>query len=108
MQLCFSDVFLHSTHVGFVELVRHGYHDTAIAVVMSIRNCLYSVEIPIPKNITRKEDMARLMGQVKFRADKLHISKRNDIVKEWEAVQMPTYDWKKCFDAIEADVTQEM
>ena len=67
----------------------------------------YSVEIPCPQKSIKDETKARLMGQVKFRADRILKSKWDEFVKEWEAVQMPTYDWKKCFEAIEKVVNEE-
>ena len=107
LEFCFSPEFLAKFKVDFVEKVFHGYSHTAINVVMSIGDYEYSVEIPQPRNILSDEEKNTLMGRVQFRADKIHKSKKNESCKMWESVQMPTYDWKKCFEAIEADVMVE-
>lgn len=107
LELCFSSEFLVKFNVDFVQFAHHGYTDTAISIILSIGNHLYSVEIPIPKNIYLVEDKTRLMGKVKFRVDRLHKSEKDKFVKKWTSIQMPTYDWKECFEAIEADAEKE-
>ena len=85
----------------------HGYSRTAVGVVLGIGDYEYTIEIPLPNNIVKAEDKEVLMGQVKFRVDRLHKSKKDEFVREMEAVQMPTYDWQLCFLAIEAVVGKE-
>ena len=104
LTLCFSKGFLKKHNVEFVTHEVHGYGRTAMGVVLAIGDYQYTVEIPLPNNIVKSEDKERLMGQVKFRVDRIHKSKENDFLKKMESVQMPTYDWKKCFEAIEAIV----
>ena len=104
LSVCFTDKFLKKSKVEFLHQNFHGWEKTAIGIVLGIGDYEYTVEIPIPKNIKGSKEKERLMGQVKFRADKIHKSKKDDFVKMPEVVQMPTYDWKKCFDAIEEDV----
>ena len=91
----------------FITHEVHGYGRTAIGIVLAIGDYQYTVEIPLPNNIVKPEDKERLMGQVKFRVDRIHKSKTKEFVKEMESVQMPTYDWKECFKAIEAIVEKE-
>lgn len=98
---CFSEGFLKKHKVEFVTHEVHGYGRTAMGIVLAIGDYQYTVEIPLPNNIVKPKDKERLMGQVKFRVDRIHKSKLNEFVKEMESVQMPTYDWKKCFEAIE-------
>ena len=104
LELCFSDEFLKKFEVEFVSHMIHGYGRTAFTVILCIGDYDYSVEIPLPKNIKSEKDKTRLVGQVKFQVARLLKSKREEFFKEMESVQMPTYDWKKCFDAIEEDV----
>lgn len=103
----FSEEFLKKNKVEFVRLKFLGYNRTAIGVVLGIGDYEYTIEFPQPQNILNKEVKERLMGNVKFRVDRLHKSKKDEFIKEMESVQMPTYDWKKCFEAIEADVEKE-
>ena len=107
LTLCFSEGFLKKHKVEFVTYQVHGYGRTAMGIVLNIGDYQYTVEIPLPNNIVKPEDKERLMGQVKFRVDRIHKSKTKEFVKEMESVQMPTYDWKKCFEAIEAIVEKE-
>lgn len=104
MEKCFSKGFLKKHKVEFVSYRKAGYSRTSVGVVLGIGEYEYTVEIPLPQNIFKDEDKKRLMGEVKFRVDRLHKSKKDDYVKTMESVQMPTYDWKACFDAIERDV----
>lgn len=104
---CFTPEFVKTHKIEFSRVGWHGYSRTAVGIVLTIGDYEYTIEIPLPQNILKEEDKERLMGRVKFRSDRIHKSKLNDFVKEWEAVQMPTYDWKKCFEAIEADVRKE-
>jgi hypothetical protein len=97
----FSPDFLKEHKIEFVDYTRHGYHSTAIGIGLGIGDYKYTIEFPQPANIWDEKDKEYLMGRVKFRADRIHKSKLNEGVKEWEAVQMPTYDWKACFEAIE-------
>ena len=97
----FSPEFLKTHKVEFKSFTRHGYTATAIGVVLGIGDYEYTMEFPQPQNISDGKDKERLMGQVKFRVDRIHKSKINEFVREMEPVQMPTYDWKKCFEAIE-------
>jgi len=107
LDFCFSEDFLKKNNVDFVHQIIHGYSQTARTIEMGIGEYLYSVEIPIPKNIVDDKDKEFLMGRVKFRADRLLKSHANDFCKQWEAVQMPTYNWKQCFKAIEECVCRE-
>ena len=104
---CFSPAFLEKHKVAFRNVVWHGYSRTAAGIVLAIGDYEYTVEIPLPKNIRDEKDKERLMGKVKFRADRIHKSKLKEFVKECESVQMPTYDWKQCFEAIETIVAKE-
>lgn len=104
---CFSKEFLKGHKVEFVKYEVHGYGRTAIGIVLGIGDYQYTVEIPLPNNIVKPEDKERLMGQVKFRVDRIHKSNLNEFVKTMEPVQMPTYDWKECFEAIETIVAKE-
>ena len=104
---CFSKQFLSKNKPKFSKLSWLGYGRTAAQIDLDIGCYRYTLEIPIPENIVKKDDKERLMGQVKFRVDRLHKSKKNDFVHQIESVQMPTYDWKKCFEAIEAIVEKE-
>lgn len=103
----FSPEFLKTHKVEFKTFSRHGYTATAIGVVLGIGDYEYTMEFPQPENIRDEKDKERLMGQVKFRVDRIHKSKINEFVREMEPVQMPTYDWKECFKAIEAAVEKE-
>lgn len=103
----FSPEFLKTHKVEFKSFTRHGYTATAIGVVLGIGDYEYTMEFPQPQNIRDGKDKERLMGQVKFRVDRIHKSKLKEFVKEMEPVQMPTYDWKKCFEAIETIVAKE-
>lgn len=104
---CFSGDFLKKFKVKFDGLAWSGYDRTAAGITMEIGDYLYTIEIPMPQNIVSPESQRMLMGEVKFRADRIHKSKKHECVKELESVQMPTYDWKQCFEAIEADVEKE-
>ena len=103
----FSPEFLKTHKVEFKSFTRHGYTATAIGVVLGIGDYEYTMEFPQPQNIRDEKDKKLLMGQVKFRVDRIHKSKLKEFVKEMEPVQMPTYDWKQCFEAIEAIVEKE-
>ena len=107
LEQCFSDVFLKKFPIKFLDYQRHGYGRTAFTVILGIGDYHYFIEIPLPSNINDKDDKKRLMGQVMFRADKIHKSKKDAFFKEMESVQMPTYDWKECFNKIEEDVMVE-
>ncbi len=107
LTLCFSEGFLKKHKVEFVTHEVHGYGRTAIGIVLAIGDYQYTIEIPIPKNIVKHKDKERLMGQVKFRVDRIHKSKKDEFCRQMESVQMPTYDWKACFKAIEAIVEKE-
>lgn len=102
----FSPDFPEEHKIEFVNYSLHGYHATAIGVVLGIGDYEYTIEFPQPQNIRDEKDKERLMGEVKFRVDRIHKSKLKEFVKEMESVQMPTYDWKECFNAIEAIVTK--
>ena len=103
----FYKVFIEKHKVKFVEYHIHGYSRTAICVVLEIGDYRYFIEFPLPKNIIKTEDKERLMGDVKYRVDRIPKSKKDDFVKYMEPVCMPTYDWKKCFEAIEKIVNAE-
>lgn len=107
LELCFSDEFLKKFEVEFVNHMKHGYGRTACTVILCIGDYDYSVEIPLPKNINKKDDKTRLVGQVQFRVDRLLKAKREEFFKVPEPVQMPTYDWKECFTKIEDKVMEE-
>lgn len=100
----FSPDFPKRHKIEFVNYFRYGYNATAIGITLGIGDYEYTIEFPQPQNISDEKDKEYLMGEVKFRVDKLHKSKANDFAREMESVQMPTYDWKKCFEAVEADV----
>ena len=102
----FSKDFIKKHNIRFISYAVHGYSRIAIGVVLGIGNYRYTIQFPLPKNIYKDEDKETLVGDVKFRVDRLHKSKENEFVKYMEVVCMPTYDWKKCFEAIEADVAQ--
>lgn len=103
----FSEEFLKKHKPKFSRLSWFGYGRTAAHIDLDIGHYLYTIEIPIPENIVKPEDKERLIGQVKFRVDRIHKSKTEEFVKQMEPVQMPTYDWKKCFEAIETIVEKE-
>ena len=103
----FYKVFIERHKVKFVEYHVHGYSRTAIGVVLGIGNYNYTIQFPLPKNIYKAEDKETLMGDVKFRVDRLHKAKVNEFIKHLEPVCPPTYDWKKCFEAIEKIVNEE-
>ena len=103
----FSPDFLKAHKVEFVNYNSHGYTGTAMGVVLGIGDYEYTMEFPQPQNIRDEKDKKLLMGQVKFRVDRIHKSKLNEFVKQMEPVQMPTYDWKECFKAIETIVAKE-
>lgn len=98
----FSKQFLTKNKPKFYKLSWFGYCRTAAHIDLDIGHYLYTIEIPIPENIVKEDDKERLVGDVKFRVDRIHKSKKDDFIKEMEPVQMPTYDWKECFKAIEA------
>ena len=104
LKQCFTEEFLGKHTIEFNRVVWHGYGRTAAGVVLGIGDYEYTIEVPMPHNIVKDEDKDRLVGMVRFRADRLHKSKKDEFVKTMEAVQMPTYDWKACFKAIEAVV----
>jgi hypothetical protein len=93
--------------VAFRNVAWHGYGRTAVGIVLAIGAYEYTIEIPLPENIRDGKDKDALMGNVKFRVDRIHKSKLKEFVKEMEPVQMPTYDWKECFKAIETIVAKE-
>lgn len=109
LTLVFSDDFLQKHSIVFKELMWQGYERTGAVIMLDIDGCdyYYSVEIPCPNNIKKDVTRKSLMGKVKFRVDRIAKSKWENHVKVWEAVMMPTYDWKKCFEAIEVDVAQK-
>lgn len=93
--------------IEFSRVEWHGYSRTAAGIVLAIGDYEYTVEIPLPQNIINGKDKDALMGQVKFRVDRIHKSKIKEFVREMEPVQMPTYDWKECSKAIEAIVAKD-
>lgn len=101
LAVCFSSAFLEKHKVAFRNVEWHEYGRTAVGIVLAIGDYEYTVEIPLPQNIRDEKDKERLIGEVKFRVDRIHKSKLKEFVKQMESVQMPTYDWKKCFEAIE-------
>lgn len=105
----FSDNFLQKHSIAFKEVRWQGYERIGAAIIFDIDggDYYYSFEIPFPENIKKDEIRKRLVGGVKFRADRIAKSKWDNFVKEWQSVKMPTYDWKECFKAIEADVAKE-
>ena len=106
LKLVFSEEFLKKHKITFRYSQWHGYERTGVSIILDIvdTNFYYLVEIPFPENVKKDETKEYLMGRVKFRADKIEKSKWDNFVKKWNSVQMPTYDWKECFEAIEADV----
>lgn len=103
----FSPDFPKEHKIEFVDYSLHGYNGTAISIKLGIGDYEYTMEFPQPANIRDEKDKKLLMGQVKFRVDRIHKSKLKEFVHQMEPVQMPTYDWKKCFTAIEAIVEKE-
>jgi hypothetical protein len=103
----FSPDFPKEHKIEFVDYSLHGYYDTAISIKLNIGDYEYTIEFPQPWNIRDEKDKKLLMGQVKFRVDRIHKSKLKEFVKEMEPVQMPTYDWKECFMAIETIVAKD-
>ena len=103
----FSPEFLKTHKVEFKTFTRHGYAATAIGVELGIGDYEYTIEFPQPWNIGDEKDKERLMGLVKFRVDRIHKSKKDEFIREMEPVQMPTYDWKACFEAIETIVAKD-
>ena len=104
LKKCFSEGFVERHKIEFVRCWRFGYQKTSFGVVLGIGDYEYEIEVPLPGNIVRKEDKERLVGEVKFRVNKVHKSNKDDFCRTLESVQKYTYDWKKCFEAIEADV----
>ena len=104
---CFTPEFVKTHKIEFSRVEWHGYNRTAAGIVLAIGDYEYTVEIPLPQNIRDEKDKESLMGKVKFRVDRIHKSKLNEFVKEMEPVQMPTYDWQKCFAAIEKKVAED-
>lgn len=94
--------------IEFSRVEWHGYGRIAAAIVLAIGDYEYTIEVPLPQNIRDEKDKELLMGQVKFRVDRIHKSKLKEFVREMEPVQMPTYDWKECFKAIEVIVEKEI
>ena len=107
LEQSFSEKFLKKHKPKFSSLSWFGYRRTAAHLELDIGDYLYTIEIPIPENIVSEDDMKNRMGEVKFRVDRLHKSKDEEFVRKLEPVQMPTYDRKKCFEAIEAIVGKE-
>ena len=107
LQQCFTEEFLKKHKVAFVTYQVHGYGRTAMGIVLDIGDYQYTVEIPLPSNIVNPKDKISLMGKVKFRVDRILKYKAEEFVRKMESVQMPTYDWKKCFEEIEAIVEKE-
>ena len=102
----FSSAFLEKHKVVFRNVSWHGYGRTAAGIVLAIGDYEYTIEIPLPQNILKEDDKKYLMGCVRFRVDRIHNSNTSEYVKTMESVQMPTYDWKKCFTAIEKAVEE--
>lgn len=102
----FSADFIKNHKIDFVDYEVHGYSQTAIGVVIGIGDYNYTIQFPCPNNIIKDDDKKMLMGDVKFRVDRLHKSKVNEFMKNLESVCMPTYDWKRCFEAIEKVVEE--
>ena len=104
---CFTPEFVKTHKIEFSRVGWHGYSRTAVGIVLAIGDYEYTIEIPLPQNILKEEDKERLMGRVKFRVDRIHKSKLKEFGKVMESVQKPTYEWKKCFEAIENDVVKQ-
>ena len=107
LRFAFTEGFADEFPVKFVERMYIGYHRNAVIIVLAIGDYEYKIECPCPQNNIVPKEKKTLVGKVKFRVDRLHKSKKNDFVHQMEPVQMPTYDWKKCFEAIEAIVEKE-
>lgn len=103
----FSPDFLKNHKVEFVRSEFDGYNHTAVGVVLVIGDYEYTIKFPQPKNIWSDEDKERLVGEVQFRVNRIHKSKADDFIRSMESVQMPTYDWKQCFEAIETIVAKD-
>lgn len=107
LNFAFSQNFLDNHNIEFIGYSYHGYRKTAIGITLAIGDYEYTIECPVPKNIYHDQDKQLLVGQVKFRVDRIHKSQTQDLVREHEVVQFPTYNWKKCFEAIEKKVEED-
>lgn len=107
LEKVFSKDFLESHKVEFIKEYRCGYSSYAIGIVLGIGDYEYNIECPQPQNIYAEDDKKRLVGDVKFRVNRIHKSKANEVVLNLESVKSPTYDWKECFGAIEEKVNQD-
>lgn len=107
LEKVFSKDFLESQKVEFIKKYRCGYSSYAIGIVLGIGDYEYNIECPQPQNIHAEEDKKRLVGDVKFRVNRIHKSKANEFIRKLECVKFPTYDWKECFAAIEKKVQQD-
>ena len=72
-----------------------------VAIRLGIGNDLYSVTIPMPHNVTTDSERNRLAGRMKFCAERIDKEKSPYSLPCHKLLQEPTYDWKKCFEAIE-------
>ena len=106
LNFAFSQNFLDNHNIEFIGCTYHGYRKTAIGITLAIGDYEYTIECPVPKNIYHYEDKKLLVGQVKFRVDRIHKSQTKNLVRVNEVVQFPTYNWKLCFDAIEKKVAE--
>jgi len=97
----FSKDFPKKHKVNFVSAYHVGLSGASAGVRLEIGDYEYGIEFPQPMNVVRDEDKERFFGELKFRVDRIHKSKKDEFIKEMEPVQMPTYDWKACFEAIE-------
>ena len=103
----FSKDFLKKHKVNLVSAYHVGQTRTSTGVDLEIGAYRYSIEFPQPGNVVRDEDKEGRFGELKFRVDRIHKSKKDEFIKEMESVQMPTYDWKACFEAIEKIVEED-
>lgn len=102
----FSSDFLKRHKVNLVSAYHAGQTHTSTGVRLEIGDYEYSIEFPQPSNVVSDEDKENRFGELKFRVDRIHKSKKDEFVREMEPVQMPTYDWKACFEAIEKIVEE--
>lgn len=103
----FSPDFQKEHKIEFVDYSLHGYNGTAVGITLGIGDYEYTIEFPQPQNIRDKKDKERLLGEVKFRVDRIHKSKKDEFIREMEPVQISTYDWKECFKAMETIVAKD-
>ena len=107
LEKVFSEDFLKKHKIDFIRYTFCGYSRYAVIIALGIGNHEYCIECPLPLNIASFQDCKMLMGEVKYRADRICKSQANSLIREMESVCPPTYDWTACFAAIERAVESE-